>query len=328
MRKQDLSGHNTTAYTTAGYSTTDHYTTTVHDAANYERANPKPSDSAPSRIGRDAVIGAQEGARILVIDAEPSFCELLRLSFHQIGHTVTAAYSAKAALHLLQSQEFELIVVDVLLPDMDGFKLVSLVRAISDVPIMVLSALARPDEIVRALDLGADGYIAKPVIFTELLAKVRALLRRIYQFNSSSRRQVIVRGDVRLDCAERSLTIGGRCVHLSVTEYRLIHYLLARPNQVVCKQELLRQVWGYPGSEASNVVELAIGRLRRKIEADPTAPCRLITIRAAGYQLRFPNVGQATDLWENARRIAEPVKPAHALASPFAPRSMNWLPAA
>ncbi|HXF60368.1 MAG TPA: response regulator transcription factor [Caldilineaceae bacterium] len=271
-------------------------------------------------------------ARILVVDADPFLVDLLCRTFRRSGHTALAAASAKAALQLLRSQEFELVVVDLLLPDMDGFELVAQMRCCSPVPIMVLSALTRPEEIVRALDLGADGYVCKPVIFAELEAKVKALLRRIYLLNRTEHRSVLIRGDLRLDCRQRILTIGERKAKLSATEYRLVRYLLMRPNRVVHKDELLRQVWGYVLSQQdsygqNNVVELAIGRLRRKIEEIPSRPRRLVTVRAAGYQLRVP-VSIAGEHNESALYACPPAQRPGSLDTPFLPQQLDRLAAA
>lgn len=242
--------------------------------------------SAPSTYKRAPL--SRRNARILLIDAEPRMADLLRLSFSQLGHSVTPCGNAKRALHLLQldlREPFELIILELVLPDMDGFELIRQIRRCCDIPILVLSALSSPKDIVDALDRGADSYVCKPVAFVELEAEVQALLRRVYHFNRSPRRIQPAYSDIRLHPERRLVTIGARTVRLSATEYRLMRMLLANPNRPVHKSEMLRQVWGCASTQPTNVVELAIARLRRKIEDDPSQPTRLITVRSVGYQL-------------------------------------------
>ncbi len=247
---------------------------------------PSASSSAPSTSKRAPL--SRHNARILIVDAEPRIADLLRLSFSQLGHGVTPCGSAKRALHLLQldlKEPFELIILDLVLPDMDGLELIRQIRRCCDIPILVLSALSSPKDIVDALDQGADSYVCKPVAFVELEAEVQALLRRVYHFNCSPGRAQPAHGDIRLHPERRLVTVGARTVRLSTTEYRLMRLLLAQPNRPVHKREMLRQVWGCAMTEPTNVVELAIARLRRKIEDDPSQPTRLITVRSVGYQL-------------------------------------------
>lgn len=238
-----------------------------------------------------SIVAQIPSARILVVDAEPRICNLLYHAFSRAGHQVTTCSRAAQALRLLQSNQqegYELAVIDLVLRDMDGFELIRRIRQTSRIPIMVLSAISRPDDIARALDLGADGYVCKPVHFAELVAKVQALLRRVYYLNRPDRRPQAVYGDLRLEQEQRLLTVGGRTVRLSNTEHRLFRLLLAHANRPVRKQELLRHVWGEHGLEPSNVVELTVARLRRKIEEDPAHPRRLVTVRSFGYQLCLP----------------------------------------
>jgi DNA-binding response OmpR family regulator len=230
----------------------------------------------------------RRNARLLIVDAEPRIADLLRLSFAQVGHGVTPCGSGKRALHLLQldlKEQFELVILDLVLPDIDGLELIRQIRRHSDIPILVLSALSRPNDIVDALDQGADGYICKPVAFAELEAAVQALLRRIYHLNRSPRPALAAPADIRLHPERRLVTIGQRTIRLSATEYRLMRLLLTHANRPVRKTEMLRQVWGCAMTEPTNVVELAIARLRRKIEDDPSQPTRLVTVRSIGYQL-------------------------------------------
>lgn len=228
-------------------------------------------------------------ARILLVDAEPRMSTLLHDAFAQAGHSLTTCARADRALQLLHAnrpERVKLVILDLLLPDMDGFELIRRIRKTQDIPIIVMSSLSSPDDIARALDWGADGYLCKPVTVAEVVAKTQALLRRVYLFDHRRQRQRSAHGDIRLDQDRRLCTVAGRTVRLSVTEYQLVRMLLAREDRPVCKRELLQAIWGQDGDEPSNVVELAIARLRRKIEDDPARPCRLVTVRSVGYQLR------------------------------------------
>jgi two-component system, OmpR family, response regulator RpaB len=222
---------------------------------------------------------------VLVVDDEKMIRSLLKMSLQRMGYEVTTADDGAEALELFQSHAFDLVLLDILMPNVDGFTVCSEVRRVSDVPVVMLTALNRPDDIVRGLELGADNYITKPFTFKEVEARIRAILRRTTNKIEVEPVQVLEYGDVRLDGGMRAATVAGNLVELTRTEYQLLHYLMTNVDLPVSKEDLLERVWGYEAADTnSNIVELAIRRLRKKLEEDASQPSRLITVRGIGYK--------------------------------------------
>jgi DNA-binding response OmpR family regulator len=228
---------------------------------------------------------AQNKVHVLVVDDEKMIRSLLKMSLQRMGYEVTTADDGAEALELFHSQSFDLVLLDILMPHVDGFTVCSEVRRVSDVPVVMLTALNRPDDIVRGLELGADNYITKPFTFKEVEARIRAILRRTTNKIEAEPVQVLEHGDVRLDGGMRAATVSGNLVELTRTEYQLLHYLMTNVDLPVSKEDLLERVWGYEAADTnSNIVELAIRRLRKKLEEDASQPSRLITVRGIGYK--------------------------------------------
>jgi DNA-binding response OmpR family regulator len=230
-------------------------------------------------------ISSRGKVHVLVVDDEKMIRSLLKMSLQRMGYEVTTADDGAEALDLFQSQQFDLVLLDILMPNVDGFTVCSELRRVSDVPIVMLTALNRPDDIVRGLELGADNYITKPFTFKEVEARIRAILRRTTNKIEAEPVQVLEHGDVRLDGGMRAATVGGNLVELTRTEYQLLHYLMSHVDLPVSKEDLLERVWGYEAADTnSNIVELAIRRLRKKLEEDASQPSRLVTVRGVGYK--------------------------------------------
>ena len=243
------------------------------------------SQDSDDRYSADNPISSQGKVHVLVVDDEKMIRSLLKMSLQRMGYEVTTADDGAEALDLFQAQSFDLVLLDILMPNVDGFTVCSEVRRISDVPIVMLTALNRPDDIVRGLELGADNYITKPFTFKEVEARIRAILRRTTNKIEAEPVQVLEHGDVRLDGGMRAATVGGNLVELTRTEYQLLHYLMSHVDLPVSKEDLLERVWGYEAADTnSNIVELAIRRLRKKLEEDASQPNRLITVRGVGYK--------------------------------------------
>ena len=222
---------------------------------------------------------------VLVVDDERMIRNLLKMSLQRMGYEVTTAADGDQALQVFGESQFHLVLLDILMPNIDGFTVCSELRSISDVPIVMLTALNRPDDIVRGLELGADNYITKPFTFKEIEARIRAILRRTVQKVTEDPVHVLEYGDVRLDSGMRAATIAGQLVELTRTEYQLFYHLMLHVDQPVSKEDLLEQVWGYEAAETNaNIVELAVRRLRKKVEDDPSQPVRLVTVRGVGYK--------------------------------------------
>jgi len=240
-------------------------------------------------------ISSRGKVHVLVVDDEKMIRSLLKMSLQRMGYEVTTADDGAEALDLFQSQQFDLVMLDILMPKVDGFTVCSELRRVSDVPIVMLTALNRPDDIVRGLELGADNYITKPFTFKEVEARIRAILRRTTNKIEAEPVQVLEHGDVRLDGGMRAVTVSGNLVELTRTEYQLLHYLMSHVDMPVSKEDLLERVWGYEAADTnSNIVELAIRRLRKKLEEDASQPSRLVTVRGVGY--KFSPKGIASHL--------------------------------
>lgn len=223
---------------------------------------------------------------ILVVDDEEMMRSLLTLSLTRLGFKVTTAAGGQEALRIFDPERFALVVLDVIMPEMNGFELCREIRKRSDLPILMLTALSRTDDIVQGLELGADNYITKPFTFKEVEAKIRALLRRMAAQNERHSFDIMEAGDLRLANELREVTVANELIHLTPTEYQLLHHLLTNKERPVSKDDLLISVWGYEEAiGGSNLVELAIRRLRLKIEDSPSKPKRLLTVRGVGYKL-------------------------------------------
>ena len=249
---------------------------------------------------------------ILVADDEEMMLQLLSMSLQRLGYNVVTAQNGLEAVELFDQHTFDLVLLDVLMPSMDGFAACTEIRKRSDVPVVMLTALSRPDDIVRGLETGADNYIVKPFTFKEVEAKLRAILRRTNFQNNQYVFQIIERGDIRLNSEIHQVTVGGHAVELTGTEFQLLHFLMTHADQTVSKDELLEAVWGYDSTDGSNLVEVAISRLRKKIETDPSRPDRLLTVRGIGYRFtsaKSPKAEEAIPAAPTKGQVSTPYAP-------------------
>lgn len=223
--------------------------------------------------------------RILVVEDDELLRRSLAVALGRDGFDVLEAADGQAALTAVEAQAVDLIVLDLMLPGLDGFEVCRRVRRVSDVPIFVLSA--RGDEVdkVAALELGADGYLTKPFSLRELLARLHALLRRADTGPASG--DVLRVGDLRIVLSERAVYRGDIPLPLRPREFDLLAYLARHPDRTFSREALLTEVWGFahPGADA-RTVDIHIHRIRRKIEADPAHPRHLITVSRVGYRLQ------------------------------------------
>ncbi|MCZ8375741.1 MAG: response regulator transcription factor [Beijerinckiaceae bacterium] len=217
--------------------------------------------------------------RILVVEDVADVGEAIVASLERIGHTVDWERNGGEADALLRAQVYDLVVLDVMLPDMDGFAILKALRQRRKAtPVLVLTARSQVEDRVSALDLGADDYLVKPFDFRELEARVRALLRR----KTGSATNMIEVGGIALDQAARAATLHGKPLDLTRRELTLLEILAARPGRVFGKDELMDQLFGFEDEPSENAVEQYIGRLRRKIAG---ASAEIRTLRGLGYQM-------------------------------------------
>ena len=223
--------------------------------------------------------------RILIVEDEAEIRRFVRLTLASEGHEVHEADGLKRGLIEAGTRRPDLLVLDLGLPDGDGVDLIRDLRGWSKAPVIVLSARSCEAEKIAALDAGADDYLVKPFGAGELLARVRAQLRRHRQ-QAPAGEPVIGFGDIRLDLARRVVERQGEALHLTPIEYRLLTHLATQPDRVVTHRQLLEAVWGPGHAEDTHYVRVHMGNLRKKVERDPSMPAHLLTEAGIGYRFK------------------------------------------
>lgn len=227
---------------------------------------------------------AEEPRRVLVIEDEPQMRSMLTDNLEFEGYQVTAVASGEDGLAALEHQAFALLLLDVMLPGVSGFEVCEAVRARGTrVPIIVLTARSHERDRVKGLDLGADDYVSKPFSVRELLARVRAQVRRDDWHTLSG--DEFSFGEVVVKPQQRLVLKRGRRVALSAREFELLRYLFAHRSEVVSREQLLRDVWGYSHLSITRTVDNYIAKLRTQLEAKPHEPRHIVTVHGTGYQL-------------------------------------------
>ncbi len=222
---------------------------------------------------------------ILAIDDDPTVGEVVTVSiqFHWPDAVVMHALGGREGLEMLRKRSPDLVLLDVKMPDVDGFDVLREIRRVSDVPVIMLTADGREIDIVRALDVGADDYVTKPFDLLELLARINAVLRRVGRGHAGPTARIVV-GDLVIDPDAAEVRLNGRRLDLTAMEYRLLRHLARTPDRFVGHDELIEHVWGDQDVGASSLKGL-VSRLRLKLEADPAAPAYIESERGVGYRL-------------------------------------------
>ncbi len=221
---------------------------------------------------------------ILVVDDEERMARFIRLNLEHDGFQVVEAYRGLDAIHKLRDSLPDVIILDVMMPDLDGFEVLKLIREISQVPVIMLTAKGEEDDRVRGLELGADDYVTKPFSPRELVSRVRAVLRRTEAGGFTSRDVYEVDDYLKMDFERREIWVGGKQIKLRPTEYRLLYHLVKNAGWVMTYDQLLSKVWGYEYRDEPHYVRLYINYLRQKIEKDPANPQYILTERGVGYR--------------------------------------------
>ncbi len=220
--------------------------------------------------------------RILVVDDEPRMVRFIRLNLEQDGYDTLAAYTGKDALDKVREHLPDLVLLDVMLPDMDGFEVLRMIREISDVPVIMLTARSDEEDIIRGLKLGADDYITKPFSPRVLTSRIEAVLRR---YQAVMPEEVIEVDDrLKIDLGRREVWVDGKLVKLRPTEFRLLYHLVKNAGWVLTYEQLLHKVWGLEYENEHHYVRLYINYLRQKLEEDPSNPKYILTERGVGYR--------------------------------------------
>jgi DNA-binding response OmpR family regulator len=229
------------------------------------------------------------GERILIVEDERAVARGLEYALQDEGFDVLIAETGQDALGLARTQDPDLILLDIRLPDISGFDVCRQLRQEGKrQPILMLTALDEPVDKVLGLELGADDYVVKPYNLRELIARIRALLRRAYgELSKSSQGETITFGDVVLDLEQLRVTRAGQAIYLTPTEFRLLRYLTSHPNRPVSRENLIEAVWGYDSDIGSDrTVDVHIRHLRQKLEPNPADPRWLVTVRGFGYKFQ------------------------------------------
>lgn len=228
---------------------------------------------------------------ILVVDDEVSVVEVVSLYLKREGFAVRQARTGLDALTAIQTKMPALVVLDVMLPGQDGLEIVRRLRAghEKDIPIILLTARSQETDRIYGLEMGADDYVTKPFSPAELVARVKAVLRRTSGKNAGNSNKIVQHGDLTINPSTRQVMVRGKKADLTATEFNLLYYLASNPNHVFSRDKLLEHVWGFSDYVDPSTVTVHIRRLREKIEIDPSKPQRLLTVWGVGYRFEEEN---------------------------------------
>ncbi len=223
--------------------------------------------------------------RILVADDDPQYLKLMRLNLQARGYEVVIATDGRAAVEVAAAEKPDLILLDIKMPEMDGYEACRRIRRFSTVPVIMLTAMARDDDKVKGLDVGADDYLPKPFSMQEFLARVRAALRRLEFEAQAYEDSIFQTGDLRVDTIQQQVWVADREIGLTPIEYKLLRELVKEAGRVVETEQLLANIWGIDYAGADRALRQAIYRLRQKVEPDSRNPQYIQTRSGVGYLL-------------------------------------------
>jgi two-component system KDP operon response regulator KdpE len=221
---------------------------------------------------------------VLVVDDEKSLRDFVRRNLEVRGYKVLTAANGLEALAVLKNENLQLVIMDIMMPHMDGLEATRRIRASSHVPIIILTAMGEEADKVRAFDLGADDYLTKPFGVGELLGRVQAVLRRAQWSEPAIAEERIVRGEIEVDLERHKLQVRGQAVDITPTEFNLLVYLMKNAGKALSHRTILQHVWGTEYGDEAEYLRVYMGKLRQKIEADPLKPHYLHTEHGFGYR--------------------------------------------
>jgi len=222
---------------------------------------------------------------ILVVDDEPRYVRLMEANLLPEGYQVLKAYEGQKAVELVAEKQPDLVLLDVMMPGLDGFQACERIREFSQVPIIMVTAKGEEQDRVKGLDRGADDYVVKPFSATELLARVRAVLRRAQVSGSAFQQAIFNHSNLKIDFARAEVFKDDRMVFLSATEYRLLLQFAHSPGRILSSEDLLMNVWGPEYKDDKEILWVSISRLRQKLEDDPRNPKHIVTRSGMGYTM-------------------------------------------
>jgi len=223
--------------------------------------------------------------RILIADDDPAIANLVRMALDDPRYEVVAANTGLEAIQQFRRAVFDLVILDIMMPYVDGFEACQRIRETSDVPIVILTSRGGTDDIVHGFELGADDYITKPFKVVELQARVEAILRRVDGQHERVAPPTLDVAELHIDKPRHAVTLNEEPIALTPMEFELLYFLAANAGQVFDRETLFREVWGYEYIGETNLVDVCVRRLREKIEVEPSKPRRIVTVRGVGYKL-------------------------------------------
>lgn len=222
--------------------------------------------------------------KILAVDDEQRMVRFIQLNLEQDGFQVVTAYNGKEALEQVRTQLPDLVLLDIMMPDINGFEVLKKIREVNNVPVIMLTAKGEEDDRIQGLELGADDYITKPFSPRELVSRIKAVLRRTKTFQEEQVDMIEVDERLRIDFSRREVWVEGEKVDLRPTEYRLLYHLVQNAGWVNTHEQLLSKVWGFEYQDEPHYVRLYVNYLRKKLEEDPSNPKYILTERGVGYR--------------------------------------------
>ncbi|MDA8188806.1 MAG: response regulator transcription factor [Dehalococcoidales bacterium] len=227
-------------------------------------------------------------ASVLVVDDEPRLVRFVKANLESVGYKVLSASDGQTALSIAEREQPDIIILDIVMPDLDGYEVCRRIREFSDVPIIMLTAKGEEADKVKGFNAGADDYVTKPFGAEELIARVKAVLRRSQYSGTAKPQPVFVHGDFAMDFLQHSVTVRGQKINLSATEYKLLHYLVTNAGRVILHEDLLSKVWGPEYREEVDYLRVYIHHLRQKIEDDQSKPKYILSKPGIGYLFAKP----------------------------------------
>ncbi len=223
--------------------------------------------------------------RILVADDDPNIAQFIQITLEDPRYEVVAVENGLEAIKAFEESEFDVVILDIMMPYVDGFQACHRIREVSDVPIIILTSRDGTDDVVHGFGLGADDYITKPFKMAELIARLEAILRRVQSRNTRKAPPIVRVGELEIDEPRHRVVVRGKEISLTPMEFELIYFLAANAGHVFDRETLFREVWGYEYIGETNLVDVCVRRLREKIEREPSRPKMILTVRGVGYKL-------------------------------------------
>ncbi|MBM4431325.1 MAG: response regulator transcription factor [Chloroflexi bacterium] len=235
-----------------------------------------------------------EGRLVLVVDDEPRMIRFVRMNLELEGYQVSTASTGLEAVEKVRKEIPDLVILDIMMPEMDGYETLERIRQVSSVPVIMLTVKAEEEDKVHGLELGADDYVTKPFSPRELVSRVKAALRRADMPTPAQKTLTVIDEDLAVDFQRREVLVRGQPVRLRPTEYRLLYHLVNNAGWVMTHETLLSKVWGYEYRDDTQLLRLYITYLRQKIEPDPSRPRYIFNERGVGYRFVDFKKGQST----------------------------------